>query len=382
MSESAPPPAFRQVVLKVHARCDLACDYCYVYTKADQRWRNRPRTMSAETLRYSAFRIAEHARAHRLDAVDVVLHGGEPLLVGPAALADCVRTLRAAAGPDLRLAITVQTNGVRLTEEFLDLFHRLDVRVGVSLDGGPAAHDRHRRRPDGSGSYAAVAAALRRLGAPSRRRLFAGILSTVDLDNDPVRTYTELLEFRPPVLDFLLPQGNWGAPPPGRGADAAATPYGDWLIEVFSRWYGAPHRETRIRLFEEIISVLLGGRSGMEGIGTGATPFLVVETDGAIEQSDVLAAAYSGAAATGLAVARDEFDVALRLPEFAESGPPAACRPCPVRETCGGGLRAHRFHPDTGFANPSVYCPDLLHLIGHIRDRVAADLADLRAGSG
>ena len=30
------PTPVHDVVLKVHQRCNLACDYCYVYTQADQ----------------------------------------------------------------------------------------------------------------------------------------------------------------------------------------------------------------------------------------------------------------------------------------------------------------------------------------------------------
>ena len=35
------PVPLRQFVLKVHSRCDLACDHCYVYQSADQSWRGR-----------------------------------------------------------------------------------------------------------------------------------------------------------------------------------------------------------------------------------------------------------------------------------------------------------------------------------------------------
>ncbi|WP_442788667.1 hypothetical protein [Dactylosporangium sp. NBC_01737] len=34
---------------------------------------------------------------------------------------------------------------------------------------------------------------------------------------------------------------------------------------------------------------------------------------------------------------------------------------------CGGGLFAHRYSADRGFDNPSVYCPDLMERIQHIR---------------
>lgn len=36
------PAPFQQFVLKLHSRCNLACDYCYVYQMADQTWRSRP----------------------------------------------------------------------------------------------------------------------------------------------------------------------------------------------------------------------------------------------------------------------------------------------------------------------------------------------------
>jgi uncharacterized protein len=73
---------FRQFVVKLHSRCDLACDHCYIYEHADTQWKGRPKAASGDVLPRTAKRIAEHARAHSLDAVHVVLHGGEPLLAG------------------------------------------------------------------------------------------------------------------------------------------------------------------------------------------------------------------------------------------------------------------------------------------------------------
>src|SRR5215472_13774372 len=69
-------------VLKVHSRCDLACDHCYVYEHADQSWRAKPRYISPGTADMAAKRIAEHAARHGLPRVYLVLHGGEPLLLG------------------------------------------------------------------------------------------------------------------------------------------------------------------------------------------------------------------------------------------------------------------------------------------------------------
>src|SRR3569833_501380 len=81
---------FSQFILKLSGRCDLACDYSYVYTMADQRWRAQPSLMSPDVVRRTAERIGEHAARHDLDRVSVVLHGGEPLLAGPAGLSAAV----------------------------------------------------------------------------------------------------------------------------------------------------------------------------------------------------------------------------------------------------------------------------------------------------
>jgi uncharacterized protein len=350
-----------------------------MYEMADQSWRRQPRMMSAATAELVARRIGEHAKAHRLDDVTLILHGGEPLLADPGLLTLLVTATRAAVGPSTTVNATVQTNGLRLSDAYLELFDGLGVRVGVSLDGDAVGHDRHRRFANGRGSHAAVAAGLRRL--QRFPHLYSGLLCTVDLRNDPVRTYEGLLEFTPEKIDFLLPHGTWSSPPPGREPESAAAPYADWLIEVFDRWYPKP--QTQVRLFREIMHLLLGGASDSEVVGLAAARLVVIETDGSIEQEDTLKAAYEGAPATGLHLARDPFDAALLLPQLAARqigfrALAGTCRVCPVHQVCGGGLYSHRYREGSGFANPSVYCADLLALISHIRDQMQSDILAAR----
>src|SRR4030081_2513705 len=76
------PVPFREFIVKIHSRCDLACDYCYMYEMADQSWRGQPRRMSREIAEHTARRIGEHVREHGLTSVGLILHGGEPLLAG------------------------------------------------------------------------------------------------------------------------------------------------------------------------------------------------------------------------------------------------------------------------------------------------------------
>jgi uncharacterized protein len=352
-----------------------------MFAMADQTWRSRPPAMSRDTIDWSAFRIAEHVAAHSVREVDIVLHGGEPLLAGPEAIAYAVQTISVALGAGVQTHFSVQTNGLLLDERFLDLFDRLDVHVGLSLDGDATSHDRHRRYANGNGSYAATAAAATLLAG--RPRLFNGFLSVIDLRSDPIQAYESMLRFAPPAIDFLLPHGNWSAPPAGRSADDRSVPYGDWLATLFDHWYRTTPKETSVRVLDEIINLLLGGSSTVEGIGLSPVAVAVIESDGDIERSDLLKSAYQAAGATGRNVISDPLDWALPGPGAATGGPePAAlaaqCQECPVRTVCGGGLRAHRYQAGNEFDNPSVYCPDLYRLITHIRRSVAADLRRMK----
>ena len=338
-----------------------------------------------ETAQHTAMRIGEHARRHRIHSVALILHGGEPLLAGSELIRELVGATRAAVGAGVQVDVRVQTNGVGLDNSYLRLFNELGIRVGVSLDGDAESHDRHRRFASGRGSYAAVTDGLERLTKPAFRHLFGGLLCTVDLRNDPVATYKALAEFDPPKIDFLLPHGTWSSPPPGRVPGASAAPYADWLIQIFDHWYSSP--STGVRQFEDIMDLLLGADSSNEMLGLSPVRIAVIETDGAIELADNLKVAYHGAGMTGLHVARDPLDEALLLPgvvarQLGSRALATQCRACDIRRVCGAGLYAHRYRPGTGFYNPSVYCPDLMKLIGHIHDTMQADLDELRGKQG
>ncbi|MFF3334625.1 FxsB family cyclophane-forming radical SAM/SPASM peptide maturase [Streptomyces sp. NPDC002888] len=374
------PLPFREFVVKVHSRCNLACTYCYVYEATDQLWRTQPHTMARPTAEQVCRRIAEHAEHHRPSSLRVVLHGGEPLLAGVPLLRGLTRTLRELLPTSTRAEVVVQTNGTLLDDGVLRLCHEEDIRIAVSLDGTPQINDRARRDHAGRGSHARVDAALRRLTAPEHRAVWAGILCTVDVTADPLAVYEHLLSYDPPALRLLLPLGNWTHRPPERTDDDSRTPYGKWLAEVFDRWYHSPGPPVSIAFFESILDLLLGGVTRTETIGGAPSQLAVVDTDGALTLSDQLKSAYEGADRTGLDVHRHPFDALLDHPgvvarRLGARGPAAPCRACPVGAVCGGGHYPHRYRAGHGYLNPSVYCPDLMALIRHVAAVVRADLA-------
>ncbi|MFE3493772.1 FxsB family cyclophane-forming radical SAM/SPASM peptide maturase [Streptomyces sp. NPDC059175] len=366
---------FGQFIVKVHGRCNLACRYCYLYEGPDRTWRSRPAAAGPEVLDRTAARIAEHAAAHALHGLSLVLHGGEPLLAGPARLAAFTRLVRDRVPRGCTVRATVQTNATLLTDAKIAVLARQRIGIGLSLDGGLPAHNALRTDRAGRPSWPAAARGARLLAA-HHPDAYAGILTVVAPRTDPVETYESLLELRPPALDLLLPHGNWSNPPPGLDPGSGTTPYGDWLAAVFDRWWAAGRRETRVRLFEECLALLLGLPGATESLGLDPVSAVVVETDGAIEQVDSLKSAYDTAAATGLDVFRHTFDDALDHPGIAARQAGAAalgaeCRACPLLTVCGGGHYAHRYREGRGFTDRSVYCADLDRLIRHVAARLA-----------
>ncbi|MFJ8108250.1 radical SAM/SPASM protein FxsBH, inactivated beta-hydroxylase extension form [Streptomyces sp. NPDC096132] len=373
MTSKAPDhPPLRQLVLKIHSRCDLLCDHCYVYQHADQSWRSRPTFIRPETVRSVAGRLAEYAVSRSLESVSVILHGGEPLLVGPARLRDICAELTRPLSPHTTLDLRMHTNAVTLNRRHLDVCKEFGVRVSVSLDGDRAANDRHRLDRRGRSSYDRVVRGIRLLQEPEYRHLFSGVLCTVDVANDPVAVHDALTALEAPRIDYLLPHSTWDSPPPNPAG--AKTPYADWLLAIFDRWE-QQGRPMPVRTFDSVLSTLRGGPSLTEALGLAPSDLAVIETDGTFEQADWLKTAYAGAPETGYDVFRHGFaefaeHPGLQARQLGLDGISDTCRRCPVVRSCGGGLYGHRYRSGHGFDNPSVFCGDLRSLVEGIADRV------------
>jgi uncharacterized protein len=375
MSNQPVPLRVQEAILKVASRCNLNCSYCYVYNKGDESWRDQPRVMSRDVVDALMIRVRNHCARHGLDSFTFHFHGGEPLLSGQQFFVDFVAAARRALEPGIKPLFRMQTNGTLLNDEWCRLLSGLNIGVGISIDGPEEVNDRHRVDHAGRGSYrdvrAGIAAALR--GAVGTRRL-PGILTVIDLDTDPVAVYEHVKELQVPVADFLLPDSTVDQPPPGFGR--SETPYADWLLRIFDRWFTEKPVTVRIRIFEVLVAQILGFQRNVDFMGAGANELLFIETNGAIVPSVTLTVCAPGMTNIGANVLTHELDDVLRndlVQLYHLSGQRLCdqCSACPVRALCGGGYLPHRYSARNGFANPSIYCADLMKLITHIQRAVA-----------
>jgi uncharacterized protein len=299
-----PLDALSGVTFKVAARCNLNCSYCYVFNKGDTAWRKRPARMSQEVFEAGIGRLREACLRTGRDHVSVTLHGGEPTLVGPSRARRFFDAARRGLDgvADVRLAI--QTNGTRLTREWVELFDEHRVDVGVSIDGPPAVHDRRRVDHRGRGSHRAVRRGLdllREGGVP-----FA-LLSVVDFDADPLEVHQHFGELGPAQISYLMPHHTHDDVDEVRDRDSP-TPCLDWLGPVLDHWWEHGTLRTTVQPFDAMARIILGGPSHLDLFGGAPLGFCFVETDGTIEGLDVLKICEDGFAGTAHNVLTEGFD--------------------------------------------------------------------------
>ena len=360
------------VLLKVASRCNLDCSYCYVYHLGDNSWRLQPKLLSNDVAMLVARRLGALQRDQGRP-FSIVLHGGEPLLLRAEGLNYLFSRLRDHVGKSC--GISVQTNGVLITDEVLDVCDAHEVTISVSLDGPADIHDRfrmdHRERP----SHERVVAGIDRLkrhGASSK--LFSGVLAVIDPGSDPARVYEYFKAVDVPSVDFLYRDGNHDCLPFGKSA-AGSDEYGQWMTSILDL-YLADSSPFKIRMLDDMIKLLLGGMGVKEGVGLTDYGILVIDTDGSVKKNDTLKSSPLG----------DRFDCDWTLrthslsriansPAFkayhaAQRPTSAICKSCSNLRVCGGGMLTHRYRNETGYNNPTVFCADQWTLIEGMRRRL------------
>ncbi|GAA3540711.1 hypothetical protein GCM10023077_16970 [Mycolicibacterium helvum] len=192
------------LILKLTAHCNHACTYCYDF----------------ETAGGSAIEVDVATDAIRQglalcdSSLQVILHGGEPMLVW-ARVEEIVQAgEELAADEKKRLRFVGQTNMSRLSDRIRDFSWQHDIVWGVSVDGPAEIHDRLRIYRNGSGTYRDFAQSLARFPDFVKS---CGVLSTITVANQD-----QLTDVCRHFRDLGMASWEWSLfQPIGRGRQAA-----------------------------------------------------------------------------------------------------------------------------------------------------------------
>lgn len=340
----------------------------------DDNWSHMEKLMSRETMDVLFDALRELVN-YQEKCFSVVLHGGEPFLLGPSKLEYLLNGLREAL-PD-NYPISIQTNGILISREILDICSKYLVSVAVSIDGPEHIHNRYRVTHKGGDTFREVLKGINELKShPDADFLNAGLLAVIDPLSDAKEVYDFFKSIAPPSVDFLYKDGNHSNLPLYKSA-INSIEYGSWMSNLLREYLNDPE-PLPIRVLDDMLKVLLGGIVSKEGLGITDFGIIIIDTDGTIMKNDTLKSSYNGA---------DKFKSQLNIRDrkliaflcsaeflaYREMQKPTSlkCVNCPELNVCGGGMILHRWRKENGFDNPSVYCMDQLHLVGNMRIELA-----------
>jgi uncharacterized protein len=357
-----------QLLVKVAARCNIDCSYCYWFRDASVY--EKPKRMSGKVLDQLLFRLEEHILRHGLGDFLLILHGGEPMLWGMEnfhRLAQECAAIGGRTGCAIQLAIT--TNGVLVDEAWADCFKMHDIAVTLSIDGPAHIHDLHRRTFKGGGTHAAVERAIRLLNA---REIPLSALAVCH-PAFPAKDFVEYFAAQGiQKYDILLPDATLEDKPP------SVAPF---FMELFDLWLEANRHEAAlsIRSIADMAIGLLGGDAATEGYGGQPIELCTVMTDGSVEPHDVLRIAGNGSTLSPFNIFDDPIDAIKTDPRWSAAREASLdladkCRQCQFLHACGGGYMPHRYSRENGYRNPSAYCGDLYAIYDYMQGVLASQI--------
>lgn len=340
----------------------------------DDNWLHMEKLMSEETINAVCFSLSQLIN-YQEKPFNVVLHGGEPLLLGTVKLEQLLWQLRTVL-PD-NYPISIQTNGVLITDNILDICSQYKTTVAVSIDGPKHIHDKERVGHNGIGTFDKVLQGIQRIKAhPKAEFLDSGCLAVVDPFSDPKEVYSFFKEIETPSVDFLYKDGNHSRLPNGKFS-LQSVEYGLWMVRLLNI-YLHDSNPLPIRILDDMLKVILGGVVTQEGAGVTDFGILIVDTDGTLMKNDTLKSTYNGADKFLKSVnIKDgsliEFINSAEFYDYHKSQKATSkkCITCADYSVCGGGMKLHRWNEENGFDNSSVYCEDQLYLIRNMRKAIA-----------
>ena len=354
------------VLLKVASRCNLNCTYCYVYHLGDDGWKDNPKLLSEKSIddiEKSLFDLY----SFQGKSFAIVLHGGEPFLLPKHRLEYLLKKLRHRL-PEYT-TVSIQTNGLLLTEELITLCYTYNVTISISLDGPQNINDEMRLDHLGRGSFYRIMDSLRLIkNHPFSNQVFTGFLAVINPLSNPKEVYNFFKKLNIPSVNFLMRDGNHDRYPFGKSSFESLE-YGKWLESLWNLYFYDPN-PIPIAFFDNYVKLLIGGFSSKEGTGTETSGILIIDTNGDITKNDTLKSTKNRADRFEFSwnVSKNNLIELIQSNEFKDylklQNPISKeCKNCRYLSICGGGMPLYRWSDKNGFDNPSVFCQDHIHII-------------------
>ncbi len=214
--------------------------------------------------------------------VKFLWHGGEPMVAGLDFYRQAVRFQKEAMAQlpsPVTVTNTIQTNGLLLDEKKAEFFISEKFRFGISIDGPRYVHDQNRYDRAGNGSHGKVLEKIKMLMHLGGE---CGIICVVTKKSLP---YAE------EIFNFFISEGltNMHLSPyaemnPKTGEidkrSLTAEEFGAFIVKIFHAWKTLNNPKVEVRIIDNFLQGLLGGRTELCTFARNCGHHLLVEVNG------------------------------------------------------------------------------------------------------
>ncbi|GID30492.1 radical SAM/SPASM domain-containing protein [Paractinoplanes brasiliensis] len=360
------------LIVKATRLCNLRCTYCHDWAAGPGQTMRLP-VLAALVAR--ALGDPEHG------SVDFIWHGGETTLLPMDFYRRAIFLQQRLRRPGQSVRNIIQTNGTRLTDAWARFLAAYGFGVGISLDGPPHIHDRHRRTVSGRPTFADVEAGiavLRRHGVDftvlmvlGEEAVRAGARVTLEAMAALGVTRYSLLSVKP----VNQPNARPGTPIAGYLDPQRTTAF---LAELYDCWRERGDAAIDVRELRSVENRIRLGAAGSCTLAGGCLgSFYLVEPSGEVAHCDL----FRGDDRYTLGhVEIDSFAAMRAGPAMAalraeEAAAHERMRRCPEYAVCNGWCPHERYVSRRHHPGHRDECCGLRPLIEHIRTRLSAPWA-------
>lgn len=138
-----------QIIIKLTTACNLNCVYCSEGEHGNQ-------FIDKEILYKMIDELPELLDYLQDEEIELLWHGGEPLLYGKDNIISISEYAYQKLSSKYKISFLMQTNGYLIDDEWIQIFKKYNIGVGVSLDGYQELHDLNRRTKNNEPTFEKV----------------------------------------------------------------------------------------------------------------------------------------------------------------------------------------------------------------------------------
>jgi len=363
-----------ELIFKTVERCNIDCTYCYYFNGGNDSYENYKPYINKETIENITQFLIQGAKDFGLKEVIFDLHGGEPMMQKKSEFDEMLTYFRRELSPYVNLIFGMQTNGILVDDEWIELFSKHDVHVGVSIDGPKLYNDKYRIDHRGKGTYDSVVKGIRLLQDAAEKGLVntPGALCVVNPDHDIDKIFNHFYhDLNLDAMDFLLPDYDH------QSFDSTRLPdYSKALCKMFDLWVENGFDKIYIRTIRSLLKRLSGTKlSGIFGFTEQAYTGMafVIQNNGDLNPDDLLRTTpfwkkYKTLNVKDTTLREFLNDSVIQEVNNQSRRIPDKCVQCCWGKVCGGGDSIqHRYSDENeSFNNPSIYCDALQEFYSHM----------------